>query len=104
MDFSESPPRFTSVREGFDAASFVNDIAQGDVGTFNDTSTVFATATSLPRLFVDPIVADVASSVSFSDAITGNRGDTAFGGVSGVTLRDRGNLKLPRRFQSSQSK
>ena len=33
VDFSESPLRFASVREGNDAASFVNDIAQCDVGT-----------------------------------------------------------------------
>ena len=103
VDFSESPPRFTSVREGNDAASFVNDIAQGDVGTFNEPSTGFATATILPRLFGDPIVA-ATSSVSFSDDIPGNCGDTAFGGVSGVFLCDRGDLKLPGRFQSSPSK
>ena len=89
VDFSESPLRFASVREGNDTASFVNDNAQGDVGTLNKTSTGFATATVLPRLFGDPIVA-ASSSVSFSDDIPGNRGDTAFGGVSGVSLRDRG--------------
>jgi len=103
VDFSESPPRFTSVREENDAASFVNEITQGDVGTFSDTSTGFETAAILPRLFGDPIVA-ATSSVSFSDDIPGNRGDTSFGGVSGVTLRDRGDLKLPGRFQSSPSK
>ena len=64
MDFSESPSRFTSIREGQDAASFVNDIAQGDVGNFKDTSVGFVTATILLRLLADPIVAAV-SSVSF---------------------------------------
>ena len=38
LDVSESSPRFTSVREGIDAASFVKNIAQGDVGNFKDTS------------------------------------------------------------------
>ena len=64
MDFSESPSRFTSIREGQDAASFVNDIAQGDVGNSKDTSAGLVTATILPRLLADPIVAAV-SSVSF---------------------------------------
>ena len=78
LDVSESSPRFTSVREGIDAASFVNNIAQGDVGNFKDTSADFTTVTILPHPLADPIVA-AASSVSFSDDITGNLGDTAFG-------------------------
>ena len=52
VDFTESPPRYTSIRKGNDTASFVNEITQGDVGTFSDTSTGFETAAILSRLSV----------------------------------------------------
>ena len=83
--------------------NFFNDIPEGGVGIFEDNSDDFVTVTILPRFVVDTIVA-AASLLSFSDDIAGNIGDNAFGGVSDVNLRDRGDIKLPSRYQSFPSK
>ena len=87
VNVSELLPRFTSIREGIKVALLINDISQGDVGNFEDTSAGLETTTILPRLLVSHDVV-AAPSVSFCNDIAGNIGDNAFGGVLEINLRD----------------
>ena len=103
VDFSVMSTRFTFATEVIDVASFVNSITQEDDGNFENNSFGIASTIILPQLLATPIVAMI-STVSFSDDVAGNGVDNAFGRVLDINLCNRGDIKVPSRFQLSPSK